>query len=319
MPMKTFTTEELSRYVGERFAEDDRPSSDKMYIAIDEYVYDITEFSDMHPGGLAVLKMHAGTDATEQFYALHNKDVLEKYHDRYCVGFYDGAEGETLSLPETDAEDLVSGVPYGEIPMMRENWANSPWWNESHRDFLLGFRKTLYDLKADFYEIEMSGGYVDSEMQQRVGKTGILACMNGLAVMPIAQRLVEQGKMIFPGGIQPKDFDIWHEYLANQELARGVPVGARNGLAGGMSISLPAVAAFANNLPPAVKDDIVEQIVLGKKRSCLAISEPQAGSDVAKVVTTAKKSKCGRYFIVNGAHLDSFPVIFRRFIAVFSP
>ena len=67
-----------------------------------------------------------------------------------------------------------------------------------------------------------------------------------------------------------------------------------------MSLSLPAVAAFANNLPPAVKNDIVEQILLGTKRSCLAISEPHAGSDVAKVVTTAKKSKCGQFYIVNG-------------------
>jgi len=155
-------------------------------------------------------------------------------------------------------------------------------------------------MQDDFIEIESTGIYVDSAMQQRVGKVGILACMNGMSVMPVAQKLVEQGKMSFPGGMQPKDFDIWHEYLANQEFARTVPVGTRNGLAGGMSISLPAVAQFATNMPSAVKDNIVEEIILGTKRSCLAISEPQAGSDVAKVVTTAKLSKCGQYYIVNG-------------------
>jgi alkylation response protein AidB-like acyl-CoA dehydrogenase len=67
-----------------------------------------------------------------------------------------------------------------------------------------------------------------------------------------------------------------------------------------MAISLPALAQFATNMPPPDKDSIVEQILLGEKRSCLAISEPHAGSDVAKIVTVAKKSKCGRYYIVNG-------------------
>ena len=202
--MRTITSQELARNVGERFAEDDRESSEKMFIAIDEFVYDITDFADVHPGGLAVLKMHAGTDATEAFYALHNEDVLTKFHDKLVCGrFVDAGEaapeGESLRLPEKDAEDLVSAVPYGEIAMLRENWANSPWWTESHRDFLVSFRKTLVDLQQDFFDIELSGDYVDSEMQQRVGKTGILACMNGLSVMPVAQKLVEEGRMLFPG------------------------------------------------------------------------------------------------------------------------
>jgi len=124
--------------------------------------------------------------------------------------------------------------------------------------------------------------------------------MNGMSVMPVAQKLQDEGKLRLPGGLQPRDFDLWHEYLANQEFARCVPVGVRNGLCGGMAISLPAIAQFANNMPGAQKDHIVEQIILGEKRSCLAISEPQAGSDVAKIVTQAKLSKCGGFYIVNG-------------------
>mmetsp|Transcript_2997 Transcript_2997/g.3479 ORF Transcript_2997/g.3479 Transcript_2997/m.3479 type:complete len:331 (-) Transcript_2997:636-1628(-) len=83
----------------------------------------------------------------------------------------------------------------------------------------------------------------------------------------------------------------------NQEFARAVPVGVRNGLSGGMAISMPAIAQFWQH---PRKDSVVEQIILGQKRSCLAISEPHAGSDVAKIVTVAKKSKCGKYYIVNG-------------------
>lgn len=64
-----------------------------------------------------------------------------------------------------------------------------------------------------------------------------------------------------------------------------------------MAISLPAIAEFWKH---PNKDSVVEQIILGTRRSCLAISEPQAGSDVANIVTVAKKSKCGKYYIVNG-------------------
>jgi alkylation response protein AidB-like acyl-CoA dehydrogenase len=134
-------------------------------------------------------------------------------------------------------------------------------------------------------------------MQQEMGKRGLLACMNGKSVMKVAQKLKDEGKMTMPGGIEPGEFDLWHEYLANQECARAIPVGVRNGIFGGMAISLPAIAQFWDH---SQKDSVVEQILLGQLRSCLAISEPHAGSDVAKIVTTAKKSKCGKYYIVNG-------------------
>ena len=39
MSLKAFTLDEVARNVGEREAEDDRPSSDKMFLAIDDYVY----------------------------------------------------------------------------------------------------------------------------------------------------------------------------------------------------------------------------------------------------------------------------------------
>jgi len=299
--MKTFTLAELSQNVGKRFAEDDRPSSDKMLIAIDKYVYDLTKFAALHPGGSAVLRMVAGEDATKQFYALHNKEVLETYHDRLCVGILvnDGEKPSKidLKLPTKSDEDLVSMVPYAEIPLLRPNWANSSWWTDSHRSFLLDLRKQLKAMHEDLVDLERSNDYVPIEVFQDMGKAGILACINGMSVMGVAQKLKDEGKMTFPGGLEPKNFDIWHEYIANQECARHIPGGVRAGVSGGMAISLPAIAQFWKH---PIKDSVVEQILLGQKRSCLAISEPQAGSDVAQVVTVAKKSKCGKYYIVNG-------------------
>jgi len=231
--------------------------------------------------------------------------VLAKYHDKLCVGrLVDEAAPPVteadLKLPQVEAEDLVSLVPYAEIPLMRKNWARQPWWTDSHRAFLVDMRKFLVDMNDDLGAIESAGQYVDSEMAKSFGANGILACMNGTSVMSVAQKLKDEGKLTLPGGLEPRDFDLWHEYLANQEFARSVPTGVRNGISGGMAISLPAIAQFANNMPPSQRESIVEEIILGKKRSCLAISEPHAGSDVAKIVTVAKKSKCGRFYIVNG-------------------
>ena len=139
-------------------------------IAIDDYVYDLTKFGMFHPGGLAVLKMHAGTDCTKAFYGLHTKAALEKYHDKLVVGRYLGDGGTltetTLKLPEKDPEDLISTVPYSEIPLLRSNWARMPWWTESHRDFLVAFRAACQPLVPECFESERDGEFVSSELAQ---------------------------------------------------------------------------------------------------------------------------------------------------------
>ncbi|KAF6828244.1 alcohol dehydrogenase 2 protein [Colletotrichum plurivorum] len=51
-----------------------------MYMAIDGVVYDITEYADFHPGGMACLSANAGRDATEAFRKNHanHEEILQK-------------------------------------------------------------------------------------------------------------------------------------------------------------------------------------------------------------------------------------------------
>jgi alkylation response protein AidB-like acyl-CoA dehydrogenase len=42
------------------------------------------------------------------------------------------------------------------------------------------------------------------------------------------------------------------------------------------------------------------EVLRGEKRICLAITDPDAGSDVAGLTCTAKKSPCGKFYLVNG-------------------
>lgn len=65
-----------------------------------------------------------------------------------------------------------------------------------------------------------------------------------------------------------------------------------------MVIGLPPVLNFCND--NALRDRVARECFSGEKAICLAISEAFAGSDVAGIRTTAVKSKCGQFFIVNG-------------------
>lgn len=79
---------------------------------------------------------------------------------------------------------------------------------------------------------------------------------------------------------------------------------ARSGLSG-PSGSLTAGFAFA--MPPIIKfgsqrvqEKFLPDLLASRKRACIAITEPDAGSDVANITTTAEKTPDGKYYIVNG-------------------
>ena len=79
---------------------------------------------------------------------------------------------------------------------------------------------------------------------------------------------------------------------------------ARSGLSGP---SASITTGIAYGLPPLLKfgskdlqERFVPELLLGKKRICIAITEPDAGSDVANIQTTAAKTEDGKHYIVNG-------------------
>lgn len=65
----------------------------------------------------------------------------------------------------------------------------------------------------------------------------------------------------------------------------------------GVAYGLPPIFKFGSK---ELQERVVPEIVLGKKRICIAITEPDAGSDVANITTTAKKTADGKHYIVNG-------------------
>ena len=80
-------------------------------------------------------------------------------------------------------------------------------------------------------------------------------------------------------------------------MARSGLVGPPGSLTTGMAFGAPPILKFGNG---QLQERFLPDLLLGKKRICIAITEPEAGSDVANIQTTAEKTEDGQYYIVNG-------------------
>jgi cytochrome b involved in lipid metabolism len=123
-------------------------TDESCWIIIDAKVYDLTDFLEAHPGGEAVLKQVAGTDATEAFYNLHRQEVLQKFSD-LCIGTLEGEKSQVIEQRPGD----LSVVPYGEPTWLTPQF-KSPYYKDSHRRLQKAMReftdKYVYRAYLDF-------------------------------------------------------------------------------------------------------------------------------------------------------------------------
>ncbi|KAK4151059.1 mitochondrial long-chain specific acyl-CoA dehydrogenase [Chaetomidium leptoderma] len=101
------------------------------------------------------------------------------------------------------------------------------------------------------------------------------------APLPVAW-LKKLGIHTLLGGLPVEEFDSLHGYIYGDEMVRSGLAGPGASLTTGMAFGVPL-------------------ILKGEKRCCIAITEPDAGSDVAGIGTTAVRSKCGKWWVVNGS------------------
>jgi len=280
---KTFTLEELKKHNNEQ----------SLWIAVNSKVYDLTKFIRLHPGGKAVLMQVAGTDASKQFYALHNKSVLLKYK-KLQIGTLVDDKGEPQEATIPWEDELISNIPYAEMPSLRHGYAESPYMNESHVEFAKAMKQFVRDeLRDEAEDGEKADEYPSIDIYKKMGSFGLLASRIGTAAMPAVKKL----GISLPGGVTPDKFDPFHEMIAHQEMGQLEAPGFTDGLGAGFCIGLPPIFHFSK---APVQERVIGPVLKGEKRICLAISEPIAGSDVANIECTAHKSECGKFYIVNG-------------------
>jgi alkylation response protein AidB-like acyl-CoA dehydrogenase/predicted heme/steroid binding protein len=262
-------------------------TAEDAWVIIDNLVYDVSKFAELHPGGTNLLLEFAGNDATEAFWEVHRSEVLLKYQ-KLVIGEIEKSERKPMEGPDlAKLVGQISKVPFGESSF----WQGLPslYYNDTHKAFRAALRKfidtELAPIAASYDDMDKDP---PKELIKKVGAFGILAARLG------------PGKhlpKVLPGNLDSSKFDYFHELIAHEEIARLCCPGFTDGLATGLVIGLPPLINFASS---DLRDRIVPPCISGEKTICLAISEPFAGSDVANIRCTAKKSPCGQFYIVNG-------------------
>ena len=132
---------------------------------------------------------------------------------------------------------------------------------------------------------------VPEKIYKQMGERGYLAGLMGLEHFP-SHLTKNQVK-----SVPPEKWDFFHELVITDEISRAGSGGLVWNLIGGFGIGCPPVVKFGKK---ELVERILPGILAGDKRICLAITEPDAGSDVANVTCEAKLSEDGKHYIVNG-------------------
>src|ERR1700730_5430873 len=151
----------------------------------------------------------------------------------------------------------------------------SPFYSEAHEGFRATVRRFVAAKIEPFASAWDEAETFRRELYQKAAAIGLL-------------------QMGFPAAYGGIDADVFYRIIAAQELARAGAGGISAGL-NSHTIGAPPIAAAGSE---ALKARVLPGVLSGREISALAISEPDAGSDVANLKTTARRE--GGHYIVNG-------------------
>ncbi|KAM0277083.1 hypothetical protein ACHAQH_006091 [Verticillium albo-atrum] len=299
---KTFSTSDVASH--------NKP--DDLYIIVDGDVYDLTKFQDDHPGGKKIIQRVAGKDASKQFWKYHNEGILKKYKAKLQVGSLDSKPKPVEPAPVAAAPQPTKAVvkkapqeaapvdesepfdPYGSlIPFADPSWYqsfHSPYFNETHVALRNEIRQWVDEEIEPFVAEWDEAKLVDPKIYKAMGQRGYLAGLLGMHYQTqYSPKTVDS--------VPPEKWDLFHELILTDELSRPGSGGFVWNIIGGFGIGCPPLVKFGQK---ALVDRILPGILAGDERICLAITEPDAGSDVANLSCEAKLTEDGKHFIVNG-------------------
>lgn len=198
----------------------------------------------------------------------------------------------TFHIRPRTTQTIMPNIPLGEPPWLDGH--PSPYYKPTHiawqkfcRSF---FDKHLTPYAMDWEREEM----VPPSVYKTFAEANMLI-PNLPAPLPVSRLRTLGINNIGPVDVQ--DFDYIHTAIYVAESKRCGLNGPTAALLAGFRYGLPLLLEYGS---PQLQNKVLGDIFSGEKRICIAITEPDAGSDVAHIKTTARKSADGSTYVLNG-------------------
>ncbi|KAF7940985.1 hypothetical protein EAE99_000622 [Botrytis elliptica] len=189
---------------------------------------------------------------------------------------------------------MSSSVP---IPFSEPPWLMglpSPYYNASHRKWQKTCQALVSELLGEAGDWEKEGD-VPVNLYQKFASANFLI-PNLPSPLPV-KWLKEIGITHLPGDLPVEEFDYMHTLIFTDEMHRSGSLGPSGAITTGFAFGVPPILKFGSH---ALQARFLPDLLTGKRRICIAITEPGAGSDVSAIETTARKSDDGAEWIVDG-------------------
>ncbi|PLN79122.1 acyl-CoA dehydrogenase [Aspergillus taichungensis] len=184
--------------------------------------------------------------------------------------------------------DFSPTAPYSE-PLLPQLDVQNPYYTDLHYNLRAWVRKYVEENIAPYAHEWESAGQVPEPVRQR-------HCQLGFGIVHPLTTVEDAAGLSLPGNVPREKWDTWCSLILADEITRVGYVGVSWGLGGGNSIGCPPIAKFGT---PQQRQRWLPKVAKGEIRFCLGITEPDAGSDVANICTTAKRE--GDHYVVNGS------------------
>lgn len=186
----------------------------------------------------------------------------------------------------------ISSIPFAEPSYLRG--LPSPYFQATHLNFQKRCRAFLAEHFLPYALEWETQGLVPAHVWETFNKHNmLLPNLNSPLPAPWLKRLGLNDIL----GVPVEEWDYLHTAIWVDERARTGISGPGSSLTAGFAYAIPPILNFGSQ---ALQEKFLPQLLPGKARTCIAITEPQAGSDVANIQTTATKSADGRHYLING-------------------
>lgn len=184
---------------------------------------------------------------------------------------------------------MAPATPFSDPLLPQLDLPRNPYYTQKHYDLRKFVREYVETELLPHAQAWDDAGMVPEAVRRR-------HCELGFAVVHPVSDPADAGGIKLPGGVPYDEWDTWCGYIVSDEMNRMGWCGVSWGLGGGNSIGCPPISRFGT---PSQRQRWLPGVARGDLRFCLGITEPDAGSDVANISTTAVRDS--DYYIVNGS------------------